>query len=186
MHLRQFPDDYAKVGLAWKGPDSNDFYSNASILATALGLAGANSVCANFREHDVKKRKRSDKSGPIPSNFPNRRQWKVRFYDGLNYNCDESAADSITWRKRTKLGSVLNMSTSFSGERQMEAPSSDLIADIVEGASRNMALSQDTSVNNEALPSGCPKSNPPLGSEDDLVTLDFQSFDDPFLPSNCF
>jgi hypothetical protein len=97
IHVRLFPDDGIRIGLCWVGPGSNDFYCNATILARNLGLKGPNSLCANFRDHDVQKRK-STEGGSIPHYFPNRRQWKIRFHHALRYDCAESASEDIKRR----------------------------------------------------------------------------------------
>jgi hypothetical protein len=96
VHVREFPGDARVVGLGWVSPTRNEFYSNTSIIAQRLGLAGANSVCHNFNDYGVKICKCWHGGGlPIPGDLPNPRGWKVRFHPGLTYNCNSSAAQHM-------------------------------------------------------------------------------------------
>jgi hypothetical protein len=65
-----------------------------------LGLAGANSVCRNFRDHGFAVQK-STLANPvvIAADLPNRRGWKKRFHQDLWYDCEDGEIEAMKWRK---------------------------------------------------------------------------------------
>jgi hypothetical protein len=85
-----------KVGLAWVGLPSNDFYGNASLLAFALGFRSRNAIGKNFNEHTIRFRKSSE-PGLSPCNPQGRRQGKLRYHPAITYECKISAAKEMNW-----------------------------------------------------------------------------------------